>query len=300
MKKHSSKEISNLTTSSADRNRKLSILTTYFNNRHEQVKRTLNSLLLQDFNPGDVELIFLNDGGTDDILETLKLYKNRASIKYIRTVKNPHVINHSSARRNFLIKEASAPYVVFMESETLHISDTVSQILHAFRKYGEKIWYCGKVYASKEVASRDGRLKVFEHTSVDTSSRMLGPEPDPTKRISMDFVLKNPSYHVVDPKRQEPLYWCTALSKKYLLAVNGLNENLITYGWEEFDLFKRMKNIGIRRIYDPSFVSCHLPHPIALDQREKYFWFIYNKYLPFRNGKDWGTMKNDRYHTAVL
>ncbi len=268
----------------------LSILISYYN-RIEQLKRGINSLLLQKFDPKEVELVFLNDGADKEAFKVLQQYRHRAKIKYFEIIKNPSIVSHSASRRNFLVRQTSSDNLLFCEPEMVHFSNTIPQAINAFKKYGENIWYCGKVYATKEVVSRNRKLVVFEKQKFKNFPKLIGKEPTFDQRIDLKPYRDNKIFTEIDPKNHPPFFWCTAISKKYLMKVQGFHENLVKWGYEETELFSRMKRNGVQRIYDPAFITYHQPHQITLTIEERCIWDIYNKNNPFKNTNDWGKLK---------
>ncbi len=273
----------------------LSILITYFPNRFEQLKRGLNSILLQSFNPANVELLFFNDGGDKKALSLLATYCHKISIRHFEIRRSLKNVNHSSTRRNYLIRQAIGKYLLFTEPEMVHVSCSITQTLKAFKKYGENIWYCGQVFATNEVVNPKGEVRIFDKQPINISSDTLGLKPSTTRLLNLNFFKKNTLFRKVNYEIQKQFsFWCTAIAKKNLVKVKGLKENLQKWGSEEIDLYNRLERVGVRRIFDPNFVTYHLPHPVKLLPEEKFIWGMYNNNLPFSNDHTWGLLKGEQ------
>jgi glycosyltransferase involved in cell wall biosynthesis len=99
------------------------IIPTY--NRSQKVERAIRSVLDQSF--GDVEIIVVDDGSTDDTYQCLD--RLRPSITYIRELVNRGV----SAARNRGIKSSLAPWIAFLDSDDYWLKDKLqvqTEFLH--------------------------------------------------------------------------------------------------------------------------------------------------------------------------
>jgi glycosyltransferase involved in cell wall biosynthesis len=61
-------------------------------------------------------------------------------------------------------------------------------------------------------------------------------------------------------KGQEFINGFFYVSRKNLLAINGFNEQITTYGWDDDDLYTRLSESGLKRISISSEHIHHLPH----------------------------------------
>jgi len=87
-------------------------------NRSEKVVRAVSSVLNQGFR--DFEIIVVDDGSTDNTHEALSKYMS--SIKYIRQSDNMGV----SAARNRGIKDSTAPWIAFLDSDDYWLNEKLS------------------------------------------------------------------------------------------------------------------------------------------------------------------------------
>ena len=113
------------------------IIPTY--NRSQKVARAIQSVLDQSF--GDLEIIVVDDGSTDDTYQCLD--RLRSSITYIRELVNRGV----SAARNRGIKSSLAPWIAFLDSDDYWFKDKLQvQMEYLHRNPGsvacqtEEIW----------------------------------------------------------------------------------------------------------------------------------------------------------------
>jgi GT2 family glycosyltransferase len=271
----------------------LSLAITYFPNRFEHFKRSINSIYYQKADFEKVELLFLNDGGGKEIDDLLQKYQGRFAIRYFTIIKKTKDYSNSSRRRNFLIRKARGKYILITDPEMVHGSNTLSLAMKAFERHGDDIWYCGKVYGTPFMVNQQGKLPFYVNTRNENIDSLIGEEPSPRCRLDLRFYSNNQHYHALHPDAYASPFWCTALAKANIVKVDALNENLQKYGFEDVDLFERLKNIGVKRVYDTRFISYHLPHPVTLSQREQRFWYTYNQYIPMHKKYSWGYLEGE-------
>ena len=134
-----------------------------------------------------------------------------------------------SAARNAGIREARAPLIVLVDSDILVRPDFLDRHLQAHRREGAGILSRGPVIDVPDVArARNG---------------------------SVPRVVSSPAY----------LTTANAGVEKSALVRAGLfDEAFPGYGWEDFDLGFRLRNLGIRRVFCRAAVAFHVD---PLEQR---------------------------------
>jgi len=271
----------------------LSIIITYSAGRLAQLKRGLNSLYFQKADFKKVELLFFNDGGEKEIIELLKKYAGKFRIVYFYVQRNPH--RYYFHNRNFLIRKSQGEYVMITDPEVVHASETINQALLAPQRFGENIWYCGRAYGTLSMLDKKGN---FRSTSLKKDIRediasLIGKEPSNKEKIDIGFFRNNKNYYLLNIKSHPYPMWSAVIKKSNLERVKGFKEQMIKWGFDEADLWNRLSQIGVRRIYDKNMVVYHLPHKKILASEERKCWCIYNANIPFRSHKNWGRLENE-------
>ncbi|MCM1115201.1 MAG: glycosyltransferase [Clostridium sp.] len=116
--------------------KKVSVIIPSYNSA-DTIERCINSVL--DTNKSPLEIIVVNDGSSDNTEQILKAYGDR--IKYI-TVENQGVSN----ARNIGLKEAAAPFVMFMDADDYMDSGAIDKLLSEQEKTGADIVRCTHKY----------------------------------------------------------------------------------------------------------------------------------------------------------
>ena len=116
---------------------KLSIIIPVFNVA-QYLPRSLDSILQQNLTPGEVEVILINDGSTDNSESILLRYQNQyPDIFKVISKKNEGV----AATRNLGIERASGEYVYFMDPDDYLEKDGLGNIFKEYPIYENDIIY---------------------------------------------------------------------------------------------------------------------------------------------------------------
>ena len=95
-------------------------------NAEKTIKRALDSIFNQEKTELEYEVIVVNDGSTDNIAETMKLYKqnlteeNKTKLKYFEKPENSGLAD----TRNYGVNKALGEYIIFVDSDD-YISKTL-------------------------------------------------------------------------------------------------------------------------------------------------------------------------------
>lgn len=104
---------------------KLSVLVPVYN-AENFIKRCLSSLMEQNINKNEYEVIVYNDGSTDKSLEIVSNYSKKHNNIHVHSHKNQGVI----ATRNKLLKLAKGVYIYFVDADDYVAPNTLSNILN--------------------------------------------------------------------------------------------------------------------------------------------------------------------------
>lgn len=272
-------------------NTTLSLLVPYSGDRLEQFHRALHSIYYQQSDMRGVELLVLNDSQRTSPLSLLRRYTGKFPIRYFE-MKNPtrKAYVNSASRRNFLVKNARGLYLLITDPEVVHLTQTINQIRTAFETHGDDVWYCGPVLATSSVVTPSGRLAYYDRQQERNMRLLWGPPPVKGKPLRTSWYMSNAEYTNINDPHFTEFFWCTAVAKSHVVAVEGCNESFKVYGYEEIELFRLLYKRGVRRLYDPAYITCHLPHRIALSPAEQRYWWIYNRYHQRLPQPSWGTL----------
>ncbi|WP_141603698.1 glycosyltransferase family 2 protein [Terrilactibacillus laevilacticus] len=91
-------------------------------NRYPLNLLALDSLAIQTFDPSKMEVIFIDDGSTDETKNILKMYYPPFSFQYIRTSNKGR-----SKARNLGIKKAKGKIIIFLDAEMIVNPDFVEK-----------------------------------------------------------------------------------------------------------------------------------------------------------------------------
>ena len=118
---------------------KVSIVSTVYNKEKFLIKH-INSLLCQKYD--NIQIIFVDDGSTDDSLKILKKYKKISNNIEVITQDNQ---GPSYARRNGF-QHADGELIYFVDSDDfLHDDNVINRIVAIFKQYPEIDFLVGKM-----------------------------------------------------------------------------------------------------------------------------------------------------------
>jgi glycosyltransferase involved in cell wall biosynthesis len=138
-----------------------------------------------------------------------------------------------SAARNAGVRTASSALIVFIDSDVLVRPDFLAVHLGMHRS---------------------GRAPVVGRGPVVTIPKPTIPSRCP-------------------PIRHSPAYFSTAnasVPRQALLDAGLFDEGFPAYGWEDFELGRRLKAQGLSRRYDRAAVAFHVEPPLAFDRFDQY------------------------------
>ena len=120
-------------------------------NRAQLIRATLDSVLAQDFT--DQEVIVVDDGSTDDTLQTLATYGDR-----IRVLQQKN--SGPAVARNLGIASASGKYITILDSDDLWFPWTLATYAEAIRQFDSPAFLAGSPF----VFEKETLVRAVAHT----------------------------------------------------------------------------------------------------------------------------------------
>lgn len=248
---------------------KLSVVTVTYN-RPLQARRGMLSLLGQK-NPPD-EIIFVDegqDGETEQLGEELGNISD--SFTYIKTFnKSPRI---SCVARNIGWKMADGDWIAFTESECLHVGNTIDQLRESIEKDPEHPHIATQVWTMGEQIYKSLDEKDFRNPSslIGHKYAQLTDDPNTTN-------IKAPNSDWAITGQTNIMAGCLfAVKKEWLEEIGGFDESFEGHGWDDFDLYERLKLINRGMVRHPDIITIHQWH------EKNYPYNIYE--MAEKNGK---------------
>jgi len=119
-------------------------------NRAEMVKKTVQSLLAQSY--GDMEVIVVDDGGTDNTKELLQEL-NDSRVKYFWKENGER-----GAARNYGVMKSTGRYINFFDSDDIALPNHLEEALKLIKKKDPAFFHLGYAWA-------DEREKIFRYSA---------------------------------------------------------------------------------------------------------------------------------------
>jgi glycosyltransferase involved in cell wall biosynthesis len=193
------------------------------------LRHTLARLTDQSLAPVAYEIVVVDDGSTDATPDVIADAGGRVRVRGMRSDVN----RGRSAARNTGIRAATAPLIVFVDSDVLVRPDFLQRHLELHR--------------------RAGRPAVGRGPVVLIPAPAL-PARDPVARLS-------------------PAYLDTAnasVPRQTLVEAGMFDEGFRVYGWEDFDLGMRLQARGVPRVFDHGAIGFHVQPVPTVDTLDRH------------------------------
>ncbi|WP_055666942.1 glycosyltransferase family 2 protein [Desnuesiella massiliensis] len=253
-------------------------------NSSERLYLNLVSLKYQDYPHEDFEVIVIDNGSSDDTETMLSNFEADFALKRIHINENRGI----ARGRNKGILEASGDILIFHDSDMIAAKDFVRRHIEAHHK--ENIVVCGlpwlriysyfyKVFASYEMYNfsrhiykynletdywlKDKYKLITEQQIKDGSFLNLAFDLD------MDFItsLKETMAIFGEDLKGYNLPWRffitnnASVDRKQVIEVGSFDENIVRYGFEDYDLGIRLYKTGGEFKLSHDIISVHQEHP---------------------------------------
>ena len=220
-----------------------------FNNK-ENLANSLEALARLEYARSAFEVIVVDDGSADGVISSLSFFRDRLNLHSIRLERDKWSCR--SRARNAGWKSASGERVVFIDSDIIVKPDYLRQLDRYFTSDDGSMVIGTRMHTSAKVQQSE-----VADGSIFTSARFMA-----TNISSLDYrnlVFSSQSYNGrVIPDPWLHAYSCNlAISKRWLVASSGFNENFIDWGLEDVEFAYRLYRLGIRIDINPFLEVIH-------------------------------------------
>lgn len=255
-------------------------------NRYPQNLLTLYSLQNQTFDSSKMEVIFIDDGSTDETPEIPEQFKPSFSFKYIRNERN----YGRSKARNIGIEKSIGKTIIFLDAEMIVDPDFVQNHYNYHQVetnsvlsgglYQKRVYTC--IYPQftkgqiKQITSllqkstlsknalnlkQDKYVQLFSKQDILSGKyRQLAFESPYFPEILKQYGEQLKGYHL-------PWVLCfsgfVSISRHLLLKVGGFDEGFKGWGFEDWDLGYRLYQAGATFRCAPNVSGYHQEHPVS-------------------------------------
>lgn len=224
-------------------------------NQAKQLRLILESALRQT--EQNFEIVLADDGSSDETPGVVASFNDRLKIKHVQRVDEGH---RKTLALNAAVKATESPYLIIIDGDMI--------LHHRFIEMHLKYSHTGKVMCGwrgckikESIAKRlmDGR-EAFSTSLPSIMWRMLKGEVVAPFRT---LVIENPALRKIFVKSKSYVGGCNfALYKSDYELVNGMDESIKQFGYEDIEIGQRLKNNGIFPASVRNLANTyHLEHP---------------------------------------
>ncbi|WP_328653233.1 glycosyltransferase [Micromonospora sp. NBC_00330] len=232
------------------------VIPTY--NRSDILQLTLESLVHQDLDHDDYEVLVVDDGSSDDTADVVKKYTDQMNLRYFFQEDEGY---RAAGARNLGITHAQGEVTVFMDAGVMAHSSLLRVHLAHHEASTEPIAVCGYVFGySLNNENADEVLADLDVNNVDGTIeqwREKGLHPD----IREDFFIREGDDFSAAPAPWL-MYWTfnASVRTEQLRRVGMFDDAFRAWGGEDVDLGYRLHRDGARMFLDRNAMSLHWPH----------------------------------------
>ncbi|WP_291651063.1 glycosyltransferase family 2 protein [Clostridium sp.] len=260
---------------------KASVIIPAYNSK-ERLYYNLISLNNQDCDLNIFEVIVVDNGSNDNTIEMLENFKAKFAFKFVRLEKNRGI----ARGRNEGIRRAVGDILIFHDSDMIASRDFITRHL---KNHEEKdIVVCGipwkriftfyykELKVSIENHLGEAVIKLDEKSNmidkyplIDVESITDGSYINESFDLDAEFIrglkliLKNHNDELKDYNLPWRFFLTNNASaeRNRVIEVGMFDENIVGYGFEDYDLGIRLYKSGSKFIFDKNILSVHQEHP---------------------------------------
>jgi glycosyltransferase involved in cell wall biosynthesis len=239
------------------------IIPTY--NRSELLRYTLDSLLKQNLNRKQIEVIIADDGSSDDTFAVAQQYTGKLNLKYVYQEDKGYRV---ASARNLGIRLAQGEVLVFVDSGMILSGQFLSTHLKAHREAAVPLAVIGYVYCFDHT-------QAFDHHRVDPRKPRKTIQYFRSQGAQLD--IREDCYRKYnDQLATLPAPWTffwggnISVRRDVVLQAGGFDENFDqTWGSEDIEFGYRLHQQNVKFVLEREAEAIHYPHERHLDERFK-------------------------------
>ncbi len=245
----------------------------------ENLYKCINSIN-KKWNNEIFEIIVVDNDEVDNISKELK--KKFSKIKYIKNVGNLGYGNGN----NLGVDNANGEYVFILNPDTYILSGNLENLLNIFKKYKKVAAVSPTLYKENKKIYKLQGTRILTPLYAIFSLSFISSFLRKNKFLKKYYYLDNSS----GKERSIEVLPGTAflIKKKIFQKINGFDDNFFMY-FEEFDLFKRIKELGYKNYISPTVRIVHFGGKSSTQNSEIKKIFMKSRYLYFK--KNYGRLK---------
>ena len=271
---------------------KVSIIVPVYN-VEQYIEACIKSLIAQTLK--DIEIIVVDDCGSDNSMDIVQKYaKKDKRIKILKHKKNSGL----SASRNSGIDFASAPYLMFCDSDDMYENNMCYEMYNAIEKSGADVAMCGTkiIYEADEQLKKSDdeyyRIK-YKATQDITNNLINNCDVSAWNKIYIkEFLKKHDLKYPVGLKYEDAYMFRT-----YMLCakkITFVNQKLYNYRRREGSImnatFKKINSSAIDHLKIAIEIFNYMKKYNKYDANIEYFW--QDIFIPYFNFARWHSGKS--------
>lgn len=279
---------------------KASVIIPSYNSK-ERLYYNLISLNNQECDFNIFEVIVIDNGSKDNTLEMLKNFKPKFSFKLVRLEENKGI----ARGRNAGIKKAIGDILIFHDSDMIAPRDFIVRHLEHHKE--KNVVVCGlpwrriNTFYYKEldnsdeknmdengIKNKDKNDKYNKAPLISEDSIINGNYMKQAYDLDSDFIrhikeILNDHKGTLEDYNLPWRFFFTnnaSVERSRVIEVGMFDENIVDYGFEDYDLGIRLYKSGSNFIFDKNILSIHQEHPTNIDKNatKKNTNYICDKY----------------------
>lgn len=253
-------------------------------NARDRLDLNLKALNEQSWDGNDVEVIVIDNGSTDNTMSVLKNFKLKYPMKIIRLEENKGI----AYARNAGIYESSGDVLIFHDSDMIASKDFIKLHLDMHREPG--IVACGlfwrRIFTFFYRGFNEYQLMQFEKVMKEKGLYQDKPYKNaslviPVEKVTAEDLLKysfDLDFGFIEDLKDIVIrhgnkltgyylpwrFFITnnvSVDRKKVIEVGMFDNNIVRYGYEDYDLGVRLYKSGCHFVMADHIVSLHQEHP---------------------------------------
>lgn len=250
-------------------------------NSNERLRLNLLSLNFQDYAKNDVEVIVIDNGSTDNTMQMLRGIKLKFPFSIIHIDENRGIANG----RNQGILKAKGDILIFHDSDMIASKDYIAKHLNAHKQANTVVcglsWkriysYYYKKFNNEQLSELEKHMpnktisKLEDKYRIITDAQIIsGLLEEQSFDLDISFI-KGLKEIVKEYGKDLSNYYLPwrffitnnlSVDRKNVIDVGLFDNNIVKYGYEDYDLGIRLYKAGCKFIIAEDIVSIHQEHP---------------------------------------